>query len=269
MGIIEPRPPTPNAPDHCSYCNAKLNPFYYFCVACGQPYKPVRSVVSAEVPELLTDGQKVTRFAPNVTGMFWAYFTAVLVGGLCVSLLFGEEHPLAALLVHTGVMALLTFWYGAHHWKTLSPSLANFGFNNRWAWIGLLALIPALAINFGYTHFLRRLLDQENVETFGQFDDTQITRITLFFVFCFFPAVVEEIAFRGLLQTWTMRAISPAKAIVFASFLFTVLHFNVLSFPYLFGLGCLLGFVQWKTSSTYPSILIHLLHNWAVISYAM
>ena len=89
--------------------------------------------------------------------------------------------------------------------------------------------------------------------------------IPIFFV-CISPAIVEETAFRGLIQGWLRRAITPLKAIVFAGFLFTVLHFSILSFPYLFGLGFLLGWVKWKTGSIYPAILIHFLHNLAVIT---
>ena len=86
-------------------------------------------------------------------------------------------------------------------------------------------------------------------------------------LFCLFPAVVEEIAFRGLVQHWLQTAISPLKAMLPASALFTALHFSVLGAPYLFMVGMLLGWAKWKTGSLYPSMVIHFLHNLVVIEY--
>jgi membrane protease YdiL (CAAX protease family) len=45
------------------------------------------------------------------------------------------------------------------------------------------------------------------------------------------------------------------------------MHFSIVSFPYLFALGVLLGWTKWKTGSLYPSMLIHFLHNLVVIEY--
>jgi membrane protease YdiL (CAAX protease family) len=43
------------------------------------------------------------------------------------------------------------------------------------------------------------------------------------------------------------------------------MHFSIISFPYLFCVGMLLGWTKLKTGSLYPSMLIHFLHNLAVI----
>jgi membrane protease YdiL (CAAX protease family) len=45
------------------------------------------------------------------------------------------------------------------------------------------------------------------------------------------------------------------------------LHFSVMSAPYLFAVGMLLGWAKQKTGSLYPSIVIHFLHNFLVIAY--
>ena len=61
---------------------------------------------------------------------------------------------------------------------------------------------------------------------------------------------------------------SPAPpAVLIASALFMALHFSVLSAPYLLLVGMLLGWAKLKTGSLYPSMLIHFLHNFIVISF--
>ena len=39
------------------------------------------------------------------------------------------------------------------------------------------------------------------------------------------------------------------------------------SFPYLFAAGWLLGWMKWKTGSLFPSMVVHFLHNFAVIPW--
>jgi membrane protease YdiL (CAAX protease family) len=250
----------------CSYCGAKLFPFFYFCVACGKPYKSHESVVSPDLPEEFTDGQKVNRLAPAVGPMFWAFFSAVILGGILTFAILPDE-PLLGIAISTAILAALTIGYSIVHWPMLKVSFQRSGFESVWAWVGLLALGPILGINVLYHGFLQKLVDQDAVSAPDYLAGGELSIwIPVFFV-CVCPAIVEETAFRGLIQGWLMRAITPLKAIGFAAFLFTVLHFSILSFPYLFGLGCLLGWVNWKTQSLYPAILIHFLHNLVVITY--
>jgi len=248
----------------CSYCGAKLLPFYYFCIACGKPYKSTESVVSPDLPEVLTDGQKVNRLAPAVGPMFWAFFSAVIIGSV-IAAVIPEEYPLLGIGIATTLLAVLTLAYSIVHWPMLKLAFQRFGFDSIWSYVGLVVLVPALGINYLYHSFLVELMDPDFARPDYMEGGEISIWIPIFFV-CVCPAIVEETSFRGLIQGWLMRAITPLKAIVFAGFLFTVLHFNILSFPYLFALGCLLGWVKWKTGSIYPAILIHFLHNLAVIT---
>ena len=82
-----------------------------------------------------------------------------------------------------------------------------------------------------------------------------------------FPALTEEVAFRGLLQHWLHVAVRATTAIVLASALFAAMHFSVISFPYLFAVGLLLGWMRWRTGSLWPPIVAHFLHNLVVLAY--
>ena len=82
-----------------------------------------------------------------------------------------------------------------------------------------------------------------------------------------FPAVTEEIAFRGLVQHWLHVAVAPWTAIALASALFAAMHFSIVSAPYLFLVGGVLGWARWRTGSLYPSMVAHFVHNLAVLAY--
>jgi membrane protease YdiL (CAAX protease family) len=83
----------------------------------------------------------------------------------------------------------------------------------------------------------------------------------MFVLLCLIPGITEEIAFRGLIQHWLHTVLRPWRAILLASALFTALHLSILSAPYIFLLGMLLGWVKWKSRSLYPSMLMHIAHN--------
>src|SRR5438132_12665456 len=97
---LQPRPPASNsavqpiqdAPP-CPYCGAPLSAFYYFCLACGTPYKAIDTVLTPARPRQLTDEELVQLKAPQVATLFWSYFSVVIGIGLFTSLLFREERP--------------------------------------------------------------------------------------------------------------------------------------------------------------------------------
>src|SRR5262249_20074515 len=158
-------------------------------------------------------------------------------------------------------------FYTVRYWTSLRVQLAQFGFLSGSAWIAIAILAPMLAINYGYHHFIMSLVDQPRDNFLMMLKDAGITKGGLILLICVFPAITEEIAFRGLIQHWLQTAVRPWRAIVLASAMFTVMHFSIVSAPYLFALGMLLGWAKWKSGSLYPSMLIHFVHNLVVVLF--
>jgi len=133
--------------------------------------------------------------------------------------------------------------------------------------LGLAALAALLGINKLYHTFVMRLAGQEMRSLSESLRDAGLSHAGMILAFCLFPAVLEEIAFRGLVQHWLQAAITPWKALVLASALFTALHFSIVSAPYLFAVGLLLGWLKQRTGSLYPSMVVHFLHNFVVLEF--
>lgn len=79
------------------------------------------------------------------------------------------------------------------------------------------------------------------------------------------PAVVEELAFRGIIQPSMARLTGQTAAIFVSAAMFMVLHLNVPSFPHLFLVGVVLGAFRRWSGSVYPGMLLHFTHNGLVI----
>ncbi len=253
----------------CDYCGAPLSAAYYFCRNCSQPYTKVEFVLPKVSVPYLSDGAKVKQIAPGALRIFWLYVSIILGTGIIGAALFGlESSSYAFELFASFVFGAVTLGLAIYHFDTLKPQLSRPGFGNVAAWLAFPLLLVLLAVNYVYHVAFIEFLGL--TEVFKPEESyTQIFRsypAAVFFV-AVLPAVTEEIADRGLIQEWLQKAVSPWKAIVFTSFLFGISHFSVYSLPYLFTVGLLLGWLKWRTGSLYPSILIHFLHNWAVITW--
>ncbi|MCY2927237.1 MAG: type II CAAX endopeptidase family protein [Planctomycetota bacterium] len=254
----------PALPTRCPYCGAPLMGEFYFCRVCATPYKDVEMVISAPVPMYLSEGRLIEQKAPHAWTVFWT-FAAVVIGVAVLSyLVFEERRPAMAILLTEAALFVTTCVFAARHWRSLAVQFKRLGFLHPAAWIGLAALAPMLAINYGYHQWLVRLVGEHIVRD-NPAKSLEFPTAVVFF--CLLPAILEEISFRGLIQHWLQVAIKPWRALVLTSAMFMALHFSLLSAPYLFAVGMLLGWTKWKTGSLYPSILIHFLHNLIVLAW--
>jgi membrane protease YdiL (CAAX protease family) len=241
----------------------------YFCPACAKPYKSIDTVVAAAAPKKLTYQELIHRKAPMVWTVFYIYLAVLIAGQVYVIMGFGDKEHATKYFVMTGIIFLTTLILSVFYWRTLVYQLKQFGFSKSWAWFGLALLIPVLGINYGYHEAIRQLVGEFYIDTGDFFQELReaLGYWGIILIFAVFPAITEEIAFRGLVQHWLQATIKPRHAIILASALFMALHLNVISAPYLFMVGCLLGWVKYKTDSLYPSILIHGLHNYFVVEF--
>ncbi|MFW6132876.1 MAG: type II CAAX prenyl endopeptidase Rce1 family protein [Planctomycetota bacterium] len=247
----------------CRYCGAPLVVGFYFCLACGTPYKPVDSVLPPSRPIRPTEGMLIERKAPRVWTLFWTYFGVVLFGAIAAYFLFGDR-PLAQIYFLNALMVALTSVWAALHWRGLLVQLKRVGLV-CWETVGgLLALAGLLAVNYAYHGWLEELFGNGE-SMIDRLREAGASHAVLVVSFCVIPAIVEEIAFRGLLQHWLHTAVRPITALLLASALFALLHFSVVSSWYLFAVGMLLGALRWRTGSLYPSMLVHFLHNLVVL----
>ncbi len=74
------------------------------------------------------------------------------------------------------------------------------------------------------------------------------------------PAFVEEFAFRGVVMG-VLRPYSEGLAILISSAAFALMHGNFVQLPFTFCCGLVFAFIDIKTNSLLPSIIVHFLNN--------
>jgi hypothetical protein len=111
-----------------------------------------------------------------------------------------------------------------------------------------------------------------NVDVAGQIklmEDLQVIMRThadgflvgLFVLVAVIPGLVEELMFRGYVQIRLAERWHPAAAITTSAVVFSLAHLVPLYAIGLLPLGLWLGVVAWRTGSTWPAILCHMVNN--------
>ena len=90
----------------------------------------------------------------------------------------------------------------------------------------------------------------------------------LIFMASLFPALSEELLFRGYAQTRLIARWGAKWGIALAAIMFGLIHMDPVQTPDMILLGCYLGWVAYRTGSTRTSILCHLINNAVAVGLA-
>lgn len=75
------------------------------------------------------------------------------------------------------------------------------------------------------------------------------------------PAVIEELAFRGILFSAVGRLLRPKETIAVTALAFMAMHGDPGRFPHTLMLGLITGWLRMKTGSFLPGVFLHFAHN--------
>ena len=132
---------------------------------------------------------------------------------------------------------------------------------------GLLAQLCVIGLSFSLmSNYVVSLVNSvfglvgiEN--TGGNIDVGDQPNILLYvLVVAILPAFAEEFAFRGIVMG-VLRPYSEGLAILVSSAAFALMHGNFVQLPFTFCCGLVFAFIDIKTNSLLPSIIVHFLNN--------
>ncbi|MEX1376819.1 MAG: type II CAAX endopeptidase family protein [Eubacteriales bacterium] len=134
-------------------------------------------------------------------------------------------------------------------------------------WLVVLAAVMAIVGNYfvkillvGWTWFLETVGYRVSEASLPTVDNFQVFIVALVSI-ALVPAIFEEMIFRGILQKGILRNAKPRTAILISSVLFMLMHLSVESMPFTFIMGCILGYLAYRTGSIIPSMMLHFVNN--------
>lgn len=79
------------------------------------------------------------------------------------------------------------------------------------------------------------------------------------------PAILEELSFRGIIQTRLEKILSANEAMIVQAALFSILHISIIIFISHFVMGLLVGWIRKQTGHIYVGIVLHALWNASIV----
>ncbi len=133
------------------------------------------------------------------------------------------------------------------------------------AWLAFLPVFAGLlAMNFAYHWFLRSIAGVDPVES-NVFKDPDLLPGWILAI-CIQPAIIEELYFRYLALGGLRTVVGMHAAVILSAVMFGMLHLFVpLSIPMLIVLGIGLGYARVYSGGLALPIVLHFLHNAAVM----
>lgn len=241
----------------CSRCGAPLDPVTGTCLECTAPELPTAAPAASVAAD--TSAHRVS--LGSALALYFVYLATF------VPFVFMDEQHLATGELVVGVLdSLIVIVWVLVCWRSSVPLLARVGPGRAYAVAAGLSVF-SVAFAFATVSPLAWLFDLPEYTYSEGFLAEGYGWWVVVLAVVVQPALIEELAFRGVIYNGLRTVMSTKETVVVSAMLFMVIHLNVLGFPYLFVMGVLLGTLRAWTGVLWPSVLLHALHNAAVIGY--
>lgn len=168
--------------------------------------------------------------------------------------------PFASMVGGVGVLAIAA-WSGPY---------GKIGMR-RPAWRHVVEALVAPLLGLAYAAAWRRLLLQAMPRLADESPEGELTtRLGLglaIFTMAVVPAIVEEVAFRGMLQGRLMALLGATQGLVVTAMAFTLVHMSPATLPIHLALGLYLGWLRERSGSLWPGIFVHFAYNTLVLCW--
>lgn len=232
----------------CQNCKTENTKAYSFCNNCG-------SRLYAE-PE---DNYQVSVTKTNI-------FFFILLGYIALLHFLEFESTYVISLITDLIFALIVIVFSALNFKDLRaillPNISNYR-------VMVVTSLSLCCFAFLVT-YLAGLLNENVFNTssnsyYEHYKDSPFPLLMCLISIAVFPALFEEIAFRGILFNELKNIMSAKSTIIITTVLFTVLHFSFISFLWIFPIGLLFGYLRSKYNNLIYGIIGHAVYNSSIV----
>ena len=252
----------------CLHCGESFAPEAEFCSFCGTPRGSSKELSTSR----LDSGLK-PKLAPTseLNNLAWeklkplGAFIGMLFLVLFIAGLFGPRlftHQLV-LWFQLGCL-LLTLGYCIAYRNRVLKLLTLQTLSKRGVTLSFASTLGFLFCIY-FSFWLLSLIGLPIVDTTQGYQSAGLPPWFIYLSVCILPALWEELAFRGVLQTCLEPVFSKKEALFIQAALFSALHLAPLQLVTHFGLGLLLGWQRMYFRSLYPGILLHFSWNCMVV----
>lgn len=201
----------------------------------------------------------------NISYFFFALLAYILILHF---LDFYDDY--ISLFIADSLFAIIVLIFFGLTYKT-SIRLFNFRRFNSGLVIKIILIAIILAI---IVHYLAQFLNQNvfnksDAIYFNQFKDSPAPLLFSIISISVFPAIFEEMAFRGILFDEAYKITGLKPTILITSILFTLMHLSLLSSLWLFPLALFFGYLRAKYNTLFYGMIGHFVYNSSIVLIQM
>jgi membrane protease YdiL (CAAX protease family) len=235
---------------NCTNCNSENINSAKFCSKCGKKIVTIKHV-DYNKPVL------------NISIFFFALLIYIII--LQISK-FGNDYK--SVLIADSLFAVIIIIFFIINLQTTLPLFKVKKFKPK-ILIQLLIGMPILAILVSFlASFLNQNVLNESSETYySHFQDSPFPLLLSIISIALFPALFEEIAFRGVIFNQSLQIIRLKQSIFISAILFTILHLSILSILWIFPLGLLFGYYRARYNTILYGIIGHFIYNSSIVIF--
>jgi hypothetical protein len=169
-----------------------------------------------------------------------------------------------AIIAFEAATSIVVLVWCAANWSLLRPALLR-SVPLRFLLVAALTSVGTFLLAHFFVNGLVHVFDIPAVNYSGAVLSAGYGWWAVFGIFCIQPAIIEELAFRGVILGGMEKVLGGRDAVLVSSLMFMIIHLSILSFPHLLIIGLVIGFFRLRTGSIYPGMVLHLFHNSLVI----
>jgi membrane protease YdiL (CAAX protease family) len=248
----EPAEAAPLPPSFCTRCGDSLTQGIA-CLRCQT--RDSQPTLAVEAPS-----------AP-LKAALWLYFSllGVCVLSYVVLEVLDKGDSVPGQLAFDGIFAAVVIAACIVGWKHIVPGLKNVS-KPLWYVIAFASSIVTFLLAHTIVTLVERMGATGSYRYTENFTDQGYPFSVCVVSICVCPAIFEELAFRGFIQSSMMRVMEVRDAVLVTALMFAILHLSPIGMVHLAIIGLVLGVLRVRTGSLYPGMLMHFCHNFWVIA---
>jgi membrane protease YdiL (CAAX protease family) len=239
----------------CSTCGVELGTGSRFCSNCGAIQKEIRE----EIPEHI--------FELNARYLVVFYLVQLLTC-LAVSAfdIFNDYRNLVWVEVF---LAVFTLVFAGVNFRNILPL---YSFRNLKVPLLLLcaacAIVASAIVHYAVS-WVNLTVFHKTLSYYPLYEPLQHGELVLFLSVAVYPALFEELEFRGIVYNYTEQAAGPTTAIWISSMAFAIIHVNVLSLLWIVPFALVVGWLRNKYQTLWYDMIIHLCFNGTICVFEL
>lgn len=236
---------------HCMQCGAENRAPQTGCTACG-------------TPRFTLDDEFGKKSVYSVLPLYFVLLFAIIYINLAEPGGSGWRGELWAALIFAGITLAFVFFDLRDFSKYIFPS------RFRWrVFLPVLLLAPLFSFTVTQSaNWVNHTFFSGYATRIDRYADAPQPLLYAVLLTAVFPAVFEELAFRGVIFSRGRGAFSLRQTVWVSSVLFTFLHLSYISFVWVFPFAWVLGWLRARYRTTFYGMCIHFLHNFTAVLLA-